>query len=193
MAHIPVRYADPTQETEAVQSVAQEVSKILTPTEEILYIALQNITALSIQKDSVVATSNRIINYKPSVLGRVVFEDFQWQDVSNARIEQGFLSTDFHVETVDGRQSSLTGLDKDQAKRLYGVCQQMEQEWREKRRVREMEEARARAGGITMNAPSGPPAEDPVEKLARAKKMLDQGLISEAEYEAVKAKILGAM
>ena len=36
-------------------------------------------------------------------------------------------------------------------------------------------------------------AEDPVAKLAKAKQMLDQGLISEAEYDALKAKILGAM
>jgi hypothetical protein len=37
------------------------------------------------------------------------------------------------------------------------------------------------------------PAEDPVAKLAKAKQMLDQGLISEAEYDTLKAKILSSM
>ncbi len=100
MAQVPIRYTDASQEAEDLQKVATDVGKILTPNEEILYIALQNNTALSIAKDSVVATTNRIICYKPSILGRVVFEDFLWQDVKDAKIAQGFLSTDFSVETI---------------------------------------------------------------------------------------------
>lgn len=193
---VPIRNDDPSQETEAVQEIAAEVVKVLTPNEEILYIAMQNQTALSLRKDCVVATNNRVILYRPDVLGRVSFANFLWQDVRNAQIHQGMLSSEFQVETVDGRQDVLGNLDKEQAKRLYGVCQQSDQEWREKRRVREMEQDRARSGGMVLGAaPAGPSAsaEDPVEKLAKAKAMLDQGLISEIEYEALKAKILAAM
>lgn len=195
MAHVPIRHTDTTQETESLQRVAVEVSKILTPNEEILYIARQGNVALSLRKDSVVATSNRVIAYRPGLLGRVVFQDFLWQDVEDAKISQGFLSTEFTVTTAQGEPLVVGGLDKDQAKRLYAICQQMEQEWREKRRVREMEEARARSGGVYLGSVegAGAQAEDPVAKLGRAKKMLEQGLISEAEYESVKAKILSSM
>jgi hypothetical protein len=111
------------------------------------------------------------------------------------------MSSQFFVQTVDGRQASLGELDKDQAKRLYGICQQLEQEWREKRRIREMEQARAASGGISIGGMPGvtgaaeTPAstEDPVAKLAKAKAMLDQGLISEAEYDTLKAKILSSI
>lgn len=195
---ISIKYADDSQGTEALQEVAAEVSKILTTNEEILYIALQNITALSLKKDSAVATTNRFILYRPSVLGRVEFDDFQWQDLKNVKIDQGLLASDINVETIDGRTATLGGIDKEQAKRLYSVTQQMEQEWREKRRIREMEEARAQAGGIQFSGfPGGsagaPGAEDPVEKLAKAKAMLDQKLITEAEYDSLKAKILSSM
>lgn len=194
MAQVPIRHTDPTQQTDALQKVAADVTKIMTPNEDILYIALQNNTALALKKDSVVATSNRVICYKPGVLGRVTFEDFLWQDVKEAKISQGFLSTEFTVETVKGQRAVLGGLDKEQAKRLYGICQQMEQEWREKRRVRDMEEARAKSGGVYMAPqPAATPAEDPVAKLAKAKQMLDQGLISETEYETLKARILATM
>ncbi|HEY7410469.1 MAG TPA: PH domain-containing protein [Vicinamibacteria bacterium] len=189
---VPIRHAEPGQEKGALRRVAADVAKILTPNEDILYVALQNITSLNIRKDSVVATTNRVIFYRPSVLGRVDFEDFQWQDVRNTRINQSMLATQFSMETVDGRTVVMEGLDKDQAKRLYGICQQMEQEWREKRRIREMEEARARAGGVVVGAPAAA-ADDPVGKLARAKEMLDKGLISEAEYDSLKAKILSSM
>ena len=102
------------------------------------------------------------------------------------------LSTALKIAASDGRVLGMDNLDKDQAKRFYGIAQQMEQEWREKRRAREMEEARARSGGVHVSGPAAA-AEDPVAKLAKAKQMLDQDLISEAEYDALKAKILGAM
>jgi hypothetical protein len=152
--------------------------------------------ALSIKKDSVVATSNRLILYQAQILGQAEFADFQWQDVKNATIKQGVLSTEFGVASVEGREAILGELDKEQAKRLYSVCQQMEQEWREKRRIRDMEEARARAGGVYMTPPMAEHSvsnEDPVAKLARAKEMLDQGLISESEYDSLKARILSSM
>jgi membrane protease subunit (stomatin/prohibitin family) len=40
-------------------------------------------------------------------------------------------------------------------------------------------------------APTAPAAEDPVAKLKKAKEMLDMGLITQADYDALKAKALG--
>ena len=194
---VPIRYSDESQEADAVQEAARDVAKVLTPNEELLYIAMQNVTAISLKRDGVVATTNRLILFQPHILGRVNLVDFQWQDVKNVAIEQGILATNFTVEATDGRTGKMTNLDKDQAKRLYGICQQMEQEWREKRRIREMEKARARSGGIYMAPPQqveqAASSEDSVAKLAKAKAMLDQGLISEAEYDTLKAKILASI
>lgn len=89
-----------------MQSSAAEVAKILTPNEEILYVALQNWTSMSAWKDSVVATSNRLILHRSHAFGRVDFSDLPWQDVKNVSIEQGVLSTDLTVETTGGRKSS---------------------------------------------------------------------------------------
>ena len=40
-------------------------------------------------------------------------------------------------------------------------------------------------------APATPAADDPVAKLKKAKEMLDLGLITQADYDALKAKTLG--
>ena len=40
-------------------------------------------------------------------------------------------------------------------------------------------------------APAAPAADDPITKLKKAKEMLDLGLISQADYDALKAKALG--
>ena len=40
-------------------------------------------------------------------------------------------------------------------------------------------------------APAAAPAEDPYEKLASLKKLLDDGVITQADFDAAKAKLLG--
>ena len=40
-------------------------------------------------------------------------------------------------------------------------------------------------------APPAPAADDPVAKLKKAKEMLELGLITQADYDALKAKALG--
>ena len=40
-------------------------------------------------------------------------------------------------------------------------------------------------------APAAPAADDPVAKLKKAKEMLDLGLITQQDYDALKAKALG--
>jgi membrane protease subunit (stomatin/prohibitin family) len=44
---------------------------------------------------------------------------------------------------------------------------------------------------VAAPAPVAPAAEDPLAKLKRAKEALDLGLITQADYDAVKAKVLG--
>jgi hypothetical protein len=186
--------ADDSQQAEETQTVAREVASILTPNEEVLYIAHQNVTSLSVRRDSVIATSNRLILYRPHLVGRVDFTDLLWEDVKNVRVKEGVLASEISVETRDGRVETLGNLDKAQARRLYSIGQQKELEWREKHRIRRMEEERARAGGVQVSMPqSAEPQDDQVARLAKAKAMLDQGLISEAEYETLKAKILGSL
>src|ERR1035437_5597359 len=204
--NIPIKFTDPQQEGFALQKIAADVLAILTANEEILYIALQNPTAMTLKKDAVVVTTNRIILYKPGIIGRISFVDFQWRDVVSVTMNQGMMSSEITVGNTSGVAQKVGNLEKHQAKRLYGIAQQLEQEWRERRRVREMEESRARSGGVFLGSmpfsagpgvptPAAPsePAEDPVQRMAKAKQMWDQGLITETEYQALKAKILSTM
>ena len=104
-----------------------------------------------------------------------------------------------------GKEDSRTfsGMRKDQAEAVYRVCQAQDQAWREKRRVRELEELRARSGGIQLgtsgagagvaSSPAGGGADDTVTRLEKAKAMLDKGLISDAEFEAIKARIVNTL
>ena len=88
---------------------------------------------------------------------------------------------------------------KDQAQAMYRICQQHDQVWREKRRVRELEELRAKSGGVQI---SGQPAyssdaagaeSEPARRLRQAREMLDAKLISDSEFESIKAKIVSGL
>ena len=95
----------------------------------------------------------------------------------------------------------IDGLRKSEAQEVYRVCQARAQSWREKRRIRELEELRAKAGGIQVGALGGAFGgaavgggdHSPTSRLARAKEMLEGGLLNDAEFEQVKAKILAEL
>ncbi|WP_238326357.1 SHOCT domain-containing protein [Burkholderia pseudomallei] len=81
---------------------------------------------------------------------------------------------------------------KAEAQAIYRICQAQEQAWREKRRQRELEEMRAKSGGFqgSFGDSAATTSESPTERLQKAKAMLDQGLISDSEYETIKAKVI---
>lgn len=177
-----------------VEQVFAKVRQILTSGEEILYIAVQK-PLMSLSPDSVVLTNKRFIVYRPTLFGRVDFQDYVWRDLHDARLSEGFINSTITLHSVNGQILTLGDLPKAQARKLYSFAQEMEERVREERRTREMEEKRAAAGGIVLQtapalAPASPPEEDPLQKLKKLKDMLDAGLITAQEYEAKKTDIL---
>ena len=90
------------------------------------------------------------------------------------------------------------GLESGTARKIYAYAQAQEQAWREKNRIREIEELRAKSGGITLNGSGSPvgaataapaTAEDMTRKLKEAKELLDSGAISDVEFETIKARL----
>ena len=95
-----------------------------------------------------------------------------------------------------------TGMRKDQAEAVYRRVPSTGSSLAGKQRVRELEEMRAISGGIqlgTSGAGAGAAssstggADDTVTRLEKAKAMLDKGLISDAEFEAIKARIVNTL
>jgi hypothetical protein len=167
--------------------------------------------ALTHRRMLVAATTGRLIGMQRGLFGGYHPVTVRWQDLKEARVEVGVLGAGLTVVyfggpdlAIAGQEASqtFTGLRKDQAEAVYRVCQAQDQAWREKRRVRELEELRARSGGIQLGtsgagaslaAPTSGGQEDTVARLEKAKAMLDKGLISDAEFEALKARIVNTL
>jgi hypothetical protein len=166
--------------------------------------------ALTHRRACVAATSGRFISLNRRLLGGYESADIRWQDLKETRISAGILaadltlvaqsSSDLNIGAEVNRVWTFAGLRKDQAQALYRICQQHDQVWREKRRIRELEELRAKSGGVQIgggqNAYSGTDAaqeSDPARRLRQAREMLDAKLISDSEFESIKAKIVSGL
>jgi hypothetical protein len=166
--------------------------------------------ALTHRRLIVGATSGRLIAVQRGLISGFTVQDIRWQDLHDAQLQVGIFGATLTLSADEGgdlagaggtsRSFRFTGLRKDQAQEVYRACQFQEQAWREKRRVRELEELRAKSGGVHLGGgvpgiPGGgeDASRSPQARLQRAKEMLDQGLLTDAEYEQVKARVLGEL
>jgi hypothetical protein len=183
-----------------------ELRSVLIPGETLEAWAIQRrLFALSHRRVLIAATSGRLVVLVRRLLAGFDVSTIRWQDLEEVTLSVGVIGADLALragKATDlaslGAQGSqrveFRGLRKEQAQAVYRICQAQDQAWREKRRVRELEELRARSGGIQLMSGAAPatgtPDGDGVRRLREAKQLLDAKLITDAEYEAIKAKIV---
>src|ERR1700727_1171464 len=178
--------------------------------------AQRRLYALTHRRDCIAATSGRFIWLKRRLIGGYESADIRWQDLKETRISAGILaadltlvaqsSSDLNIGAEVNRVWTFAGLRKDQAQAIYRICQQHDQVWREKRRIRELEELRAKSGGVQFGGSppgagqssySGSDAagteSEPARRLRQAREMLDAKLITDAEFESIKARIVSGL
>jgi hypothetical protein len=195
-----------------IQNAYQQIESLLIPGETIDAFAVQRrLFSLKHRRIIVAATTGRFIGIKRPLFGGFRPITVRWQDLKDVQLRVGTFGADLILAALSSpdlavsgvaRSVSFTGLRKAEAEAVYRLCQANEQAWREKRRIRELEELRAKSGGIQMGAgnlapgaaaAAGDDASDPVKKLERAKAMLAKGLITDAEYESLKARIVSSL
>jgi len=197
--------ASSTDEIGLERPLAQ-LRSVLIPGETVEAWAIQmRLFALLHRRLLIAATSGRLVVVSRKLLGGFDVTTIRWQDLEEVTLRVGMLSADLAVRA--GKSTDLAslgasgsqrvefrGLRRSEAQAVYRICQSQDQAWREKRRIRELEELRARSGGIQVSPGSlGAAAEtDAVRRLQEAKQLLDAHLISDAEYEAIKAKIISS-
>jgi hypothetical protein len=186
------------------------LQSLLIPSEELQSHAIQRrLFALTHRRVIVGATTGRLIVLTRGLLGGFTPQDIRWQDLRDAQLRAGVFGATLAVSTLGSadlavaesprRTIQVDGLRKREAEEVYRACQAQEQAWREKRRVRELEELRAKSGGISLSggvggvsagAPAGDASQAPAARLQRAQQMREQGLLTDSEFEQVKARIL---
>jgi hypothetical protein len=200
---------DNSSEDLRLNKALEHLNSVLVSGETLEAWAIQRrLFALTHRRILVAATSGRFIQIKRGLLGGYDMTDFRWQDLGDAKIKVGifgadiymkiFVSTDLAISKDTNQVLALPGFRKDQTEKIYRLAQAQDQSWREKRRIRELEELRAKSGGIIFGNSPGPQqtgnaSNDTASKLEQAKQMLDKKLITDSEYESIKARIISGM
>jgi hypothetical protein len=195
-----------------LESAFNTLRGLLTAGETLEAWAVQHrLYALTHRRACIAATSGRFISLNRRLIGGYESADIRWQDLKETRISAGILaadltlvaqsSSDLNIGSEVNRVWTFAGLCKDQAQSMYRICQQHDQVWREKRRIRELEELRAKSGGVQIGGGQGgyPGADsagaesEPARRLRQAREMLDAKLITDSEFESIKAKIVSGL
>ena len=167
----------------------------------------KRIFALFNRRQAFAITSSRIIKLERPLLGGYKMLDFQWKDLKDAQISENVFSfvcgSTLSFESEDLKL--ILYPDSEISSKAYKLAQQQEQAWEEKRRIRGMEEKRAEAGGIIIGQSNNQPSsiskspqgkdneystEQISEELLKLKDLLDKGILSDAEFQEMKSKIL---
>ncbi len=191
-----------------VSDALRHLRALLVPGETLEAFAIQRrIFALTHRRRIVAATSGRLMFMARGLIRGYQPMDVRWQDIEDARLEVGIFGATLEIKSLSkedtasgvlpGSGLSIAGLRPEQAERVYRACQAQSQAWREKRRIRDLDELRARAGGVQVGMGATPglgalgvESADPGARLKRAKEMRDSGLITDVEYESIKARIV---
>ena len=187
-----------------IAAALSTLQRLLLDGETIIHSSSQVRLAALLHRRAIIATTpNRLIIFKRRLIGGYQMIDVRWQDLRDASIDENLLEKYFGAvfkAQVAGRGlQKISGLEVESARNVYVFCQQQEQEWREKNRIRSIEEDRAKSGGMVLGPLGGhapvavPTTEEPLSRLKKAKDMLTEGLISDAEFETIKARIVNEL
>jgi hypothetical protein len=183
-----------------IDKAQQKLQSTLMKDETVIVSGLQQrLFALFSRRQLIAITSSRLIEINRARLGGFEMRDYQWKDLRDATMAENIIPNVFGakldlISRAGARNISIDGLPSPVASRIYSHAQAQEQEWEEKNRIRDLEEKRASSGASVLNVGGyGNQRQDEGDmfvQLEKAKRLFDTGVISDSEYQELKAKII---
>ena len=207
------------QDPKAIEKITSKLENLLMSNEEVGYIAVQKKPAITVFPDSIVVTNKRIILCKPKNLGlSMEFMDYDWDDIAGTFVKEGFLGSDFSFSTKTDLTHTVEYLPKNQARKLYtyakeqldvlknGVSTNSNSVANASVEIEEVPTEEVAHFAEIIPAVQDTELEEPIpshekklseftkdelfDKLNNYKKLLDNGLILQGEYDKLKNEIL---
>jgi hypothetical protein len=216
------KFLNEEQDPKAVEKITSKLHDLLMKNEEIGYIGVQKKPAITVFPDSIVVTNKRIIICKPKNLGLSMdFTDYNWDDIASTFVKENILGSEFTFATKTELTISIDYIPKVQARKLYTFAKEqldvlkngtssLEQSKQETTIAEEIEteevtnfaeimptnysnENKALDSTASEKSLHELSQEELFEKLQNYKKLLDNGLILQSEYDTLKKEILNLM
>jgi len=212
------RFLSDEQDPKAVEKVIGKLNDLLTNGEELLYLAVQKKPAVNLLPDSIAISNKRIFYCEPGNLGLTMnFKDISWKNIKEVSFKEEFFGSKFICVPQQGENIVTEFIPKVQARKLHQAANQQLEEYKEMLRQQKLEENRATASPINLNAQAiediphvevkttpepvqiapviieEEPEDETTLKLRKLKTLYDKHLITQEEYESKKAAILDSL
>ena len=210
------KFLNEEQDPKAIEKVMSKLSDLLMKNEEIGYIAVQKKPAITVLPDSIVVTNKRIIICQPKNLGLSMnFTDYSWDEIESTFVKEGILGSDFSFVTKTAISVTIEYIPKVQARKMYAFAKEQidllkggsgstihsaveEVDTEEVTSFAEIMPTQTTSfsefSSIDTDKPLNELSSDELfEKLQNYKKLLDNGLVLQGEYDALKKEILSYM
>ncbi|HSN47607.1 MAG TPA: PH domain-containing protein [Flavobacterium sp.] len=231
------KFLNEEQDPKAIEKITSKLNDLLMKNEEIGYIAVQKMPALTVFPDGVVVTNKRIIICQPKNLGLSMnFTDFTWDEIEGTFVKENILGSEFSFSTKTDMQVSIDYIPKVQARKIFTYAKEqldllknpapiftdevkiqipdyledeveVVEEFVEEMEAEEVinyaeimpavsnyaEPFIENATASTEKISSDLTQDELFAKLQNYKKLLDNGLILQGEYDAFKKEILSLM
>ena len=181
--------------------IPEKLKTVLTANETVAAAVRQHWTFAPLYPSTVALTDRRLIIHKPTLFGCMKLVDFLWRDGLKVHVQAHMITSSLTIAAncreVNGECQKVTikipGLEKEPALLLYAQAQQLEEQWREFIRAEEIKRLYAESGGTVINTNPMATMNSAQARLEMLKSFHEQGMISYAEYEAIKADIVSRM
>ena len=210
------KFLNEEQDPKAIEKVMSKLSDLLMKNEEIGYIAVQKKPAITVLPDSIVVTNKRIIICQPKNLGLSMnFTDYSWDEIESTFVKEGILGSDFSFVTKTSLSVTIEYIPKVQARKMYAFAKEQidllkggsgsttnlaveEVDTEEVTSFAEIMPTQSTSFSEFSSMDADKPlnelsSDELFEKLQNYKKLLDNGLILQGEYDALKKEILSYM
>ncbi len=201
------------QDPKTAEKVLGKVADMLTPGEQVIYLAVQKKPAVTLFPDAIVVTDKRIVFCIPGNMGLTTnFEIFSWKDIKEVSFKEEFFGARFTAVPLSGENFTVDHIPKVQARKLYQYCNQQLERLKEVEHQQTLEKEKAQQviaepkpiiEDIVETLPSAPSTPVPqiaavledelTQKLQKLKTLFERGLITQEEYEAKKADVLSQL
>jgi len=136
-------------------------------------VSVQKKPVLNLTPEALVATTERLLIVRDRIIGKAI-EAIAYADLVVVSVTRELLGATVHLETRDQRKWAIESLPKESAEQVV--------RW-----------VRARQQQLSVEPLEAGLQHDPLARLKKLKELLDQGLISAADYEAKKSEILPSL
>lgn len=151
------QYLTDEQDQKTAEKVLSKINDMLTPGEQVLYLAVQKKPAVNLVPDSVVVTDKRLIFCIPANLGLTTnFEIFSWKDIKEISFKEEFFGAKFTAVPYTGENFTVDYIPRVQARKLYQFCNRQLDKFNEQKRE-EQKEKETKAAEPAMQTPPAAP------------------------------------